>query len=169
MRAKYNISKITADIESGLKFKAANQLRNLINIHPNEMELRDKLANLYYDAGFFDAAGKYWILKDSMADHVRKCVAKYEGTVNYSARQILFDLKFRGDKELLSDYAKKKLIALEEESMQKSGYVPNFTPKERIQYPEAGNDFISRFIGAAVIVFLVSVPIFAIIGIISLF
>lgn len=169
MNTKYNLFKVDTDIENGLKHKAANQLKNLINIHPNEMELWEKLANLYYDAGFYDAAGKYWILSDSKADHVRNCVNKYEKSVNYSARQILFDLKFRGNKELLNQYAKDKLIALENESGEKTGYIPDFTIKNKTDNSKKGSDFNSIVIGIIIIGFLVSIPIFAIIGIISLF
>ncbi|WP_370687409.1 DUF6584 family protein [Fulvivirga maritima] len=36
------------------------------------MELWDKLAKLYYDSGFLDAAGKYWILTEPVSDRIEK-------------------------------------------------------------------------------------------------
>jgi len=60
------------EIESGLKFKAADRLRNLINEYPNDLTLWDKLAELYYESGFLDAAGRYWILFEPNDDRKRK-------------------------------------------------------------------------------------------------
>lgn len=48
MSLKEKIAKIDSEIELGLKFKAADRLRNLIQENPNELELWNKLAELYY-------------------------------------------------------------------------------------------------------------------------
>jgi len=50
---------IEFEVENRLKFKAYDRLRNLIQENPNETQLWNKLAELYYESGFLDSAGKY--------------------------------------------------------------------------------------------------------------
>ncbi len=129
MNLSQKLAKIDKEIQQGLKMKAADRLRNLINQYPNELIIWEKLAELYYNSGFLDAAGKFWILSEPKKEVIKKCVTLYEKSVNYSGTQILNEIIFRGDKNKLSDYAKNKLSALEKSSKDKSGYVPTFSPK----------------------------------------
>ena len=84
-----------------MKYKAADRLRNLINEYPDELGLRNNLAELYYDAGFLDAAGKYWIFTESNQPHIKQCVKLYRESVNNSGNQILKDVIFKGNKGIL--------------------------------------------------------------------
>ena len=118
------LERIDAEIKRGLKMKAADRLRNLINQYPNELILLERLAELYYQSGFLDAAGKLWILIEPKEKKIIKCVEIYEKSVNYSGTQILNDIMFRGDKNQLSEYGRKKLSLLEKDSQQKSNYIP---------------------------------------------
>ena len=129
MSLKEKLDKIDSEIENGLKFKATDRLRNLIQENPNEIELWNKLAELYYESGFLDSAGKYWILTEPTDDRIKKCVEIYEKSVNYSGYQILQEIVFRGDKSKLSEFAQKKLSELESDSKEKANYVPEFKPK----------------------------------------
>lgn len=106
--------------EKGLKLKAANRLRNVINTYPDSMEARNALAELYYEAGFKDAAGLFWMLTEPTSEQIKECTAIYEATVNHSAIQILKDIKYRGDKSGLPYYAVQKLYALEEAMRRKT-------------------------------------------------
>ncbi|WP_299686029.1 DUF6584 family protein [uncultured Dokdonia sp.] len=133
MSLKEKLNKIDSEIENGLKFKATDRLRNLIQENPNEIEFWNKLAELYYESGFLDSAGKYWILTEPTDDRIKKCVEIYEKSVNNSGYQILQELVFRGDKSELSDYAQKKLTELESDSKEKANYIPKFNPKTNKQ------------------------------------
>jgi len=126
---KEKLEKIDSEIENGLKFKASDRLRNLIQENPNETQLWNKLAELYYESGFLDSAGKYWILTEPTEDRIKKCVDIYEKSVNYSGYQILQEIVFRGDKSKLSEFAQNKLTELEVDSKKKADYVPKFSPK----------------------------------------
>lgn len=108
------------EITKGLKLKAANRLRNVINTYPDNMEARNALAQLYYEAGFYDAAGLFWMLTEPTSEQIKECTAIYEATVNHSAIQILKDIKYRGDKSGLPYYAIQKLNALEETMRRKT-------------------------------------------------
>lgn len=105
---KKKLEKIDFEVENGLKFKASDRLRNLIQENPNETQLWNKLAELYYESGFLDSAGKYWILTEPTEDRIKKCVEIYEKSVNYSGYQILQEIVFRGDKSKLSEFAQNK-------------------------------------------------------------
>ena len=129
MSLKEKLEKIDSEIENGLKFKASDRLRNLIQENPNETQLWNKLAELYYESGFLDSAGKYWILTEPTEDRIKKCVDIYEKSVNYSGYQILQEIVFRGDKSKLSEFAQNKLTELEVDSKKKADYVPKFSPK----------------------------------------
>lgn len=104
-----------AEIKEGQKLKAANRLRNVINSFPDEMGARTMLAQLYYEAGFYDAAGLYWMLTEPIEDRIKECTDIYRASVNYSPIQILKDLKYRGDKLKLPAYSLQILNTLEEE------------------------------------------------------
>ena len=125
---KDKLAKIEFDIKNGLKFKAADRLRNMINQYPNETELWNRLAELYYESGFLASAGKYWILTEPKNDRIKKSVEIYEKSVNYSGTEILKDITFRGDRTKLSEFGQKKLTELELSSKKKSNYIPKFTP-----------------------------------------
>ena len=131
MDLKEKLDKIDSEIEKGLKFKSSDRLRNLIQDNPNEIQLWYKLAELYYESGFLDAAGKYWILTEPTEERIRKCVSIYEKSVNYSGYQILQDIVFRGDKSKLNDYAKSRLAELELSSREQVNYIPEYKPKRK--------------------------------------
>ena len=165
------LTNIEKEIKDGLKLKACDKLRNLINQYPNDLSLYDKLANVYFESGFYDAAGKYWILIEPKNENIRSCVDIYKKSVNNSGTKILQDLKFRGNKNELNEYAKKQLESLENDSMERSKYVPCFE-KENNKYkiPRKHNqtlkDKIIEKIGLAI---LISIPILIILGIVKIY
>lgn len=133
MNIQEKLNKIDLEFENGLRFKATNRLRNLIQENPNEIELWNRLAEYYYKSGFFDSAGKYWILTEPTEARIKMCVDIYEKSVNHSGYQILQEIVFRGDKYKLPHYAQEKLAELESDSRKKMNYIPKFNPKLNIQ------------------------------------
>jgi hypothetical protein len=129
MNLEEKLKRIDLEIQNGMKYTATDRLRNLIQENPNEVQLWNKLAELYYESGFLDSAGKYWILTEPTEERIKNCVEIYEKSVNYSGNQILQDLVFRGDKSKLSEYAQNKLTELELDSNRKVNFIPKFNPK----------------------------------------
>ena len=101
MNLQEKLNRIDQEIEAGLKLKSADRLRNLINEYPNELGIWEKLAELYYESGFIDAAGRYWILTEPKEERINESVAIYLNSVNNSGTKILQDITFRGDKDKL--------------------------------------------------------------------
>ncbi|WP_417356800.1 DUF6584 family protein [Flavobacterium sp.] len=137
MNVKNQIEKSNNEISEGLKLKAVNRLRNLINACPDNMEAREALAEIYYKSGFFDAAGLYWILTETDNNNIKKCVAVYEKSVNYSPIQILRDIKYGGDKSGLPDYAIQKLNTLEAQAIERSRLRESHNFKSNKQMPDS--------------------------------
>ena len=167
MSLKEKLAKIDTEIENGLKFKATDRLRNLIQENPNETELWNKLAELYYESGFLDSAGKYWILTEPTDDRIKKCVEIYEKSVNYSGYQILQEITFRGDKTKLTEFAQKKLAKLESDSKTKSNYIPKFYPKtnkSKRQRDKYKGNFKGKMMGFIFFGVLILIAIFIIVG-----
>ena len=171
MDLKEKLDKIDSEIEMGLKFKSSDRLRNLIQDNPNEIQLWYKLAELYYESGFLDAAGKYWILTEPTEERIRKCVSIYEKSVNYSGYQILQDIVFRGDKSKLNDYAKSKLAELELSSREQVNYIPEYKPKRKKSRVKKGNskiNFKDKLISYAIYGILILLLISMLIGLVTL-
>lgn len=166
---KEKLKKIDEEIKCGLKLKAADRLRSLINEYPNDLTIWDKLAELYYDSGFLDAAGRYWILFEPNDERKRKSIEAYRSTVNNSGYQILQEITFRGDKEKLPEYAKRTLIELEADSRQKVNYVPHFGPKQKKidrNKEDSVKTFGDKLINGLIISALIMFPVLAVIGLI---
>ncbi|QHI35004.1 hypothetical protein IMCC3317_03500 [Kordia antarctica] len=170
MSLKEKLEKIDSEIENGLKFKASDRLRNLIQENPNETQLWNKLAELYYDSGFLDAAGKYWILTEPTDERMKQCVEIYEKSVNYSGYQILQEITFRGDKSKLNEFAQKKMSELESDSKKKADYIPEFKLKPNRQKRKNGNSkmtFKDKLTAFPIIGFFIFLVICSIIGVVT--
>lgn len=106
MNIRKKLDSISEDLALGRKFKTADRLRNLINEYPNELTLWERLAELYYESGFRDAAGRYCILTEPTDKRIKKCVELYLESVNHSGTQVLQEITYRGKKDDLPEYAK---------------------------------------------------------------
>lgn len=138
--------RIEQDLKAGRKKKACDRLRNLINEFPDDLSLRDKLAQIYYDSGFKDEAGKFWILSEPQNFEMKEAVEMYRNSLSNSGNAILKDIVFRGDKTQLSDYAKNILKQLETDSFKKTKHIPDFKRKQREKgdYTESKDSFFSN-------------------------
>ncbi|MFK7748549.1 MAG: DUF6584 family protein [Kordia sp.] len=167
---KDKLKRINFEIENGLKFKASDRLRNLIQENPNEIQLWNKLAELYYESGFLDAAGKYWILTEPTDERISKCVEIYEKSVNYSGYQILQEIVFRGDKTKLSEFAQHKLSELEADCKAKNHHIPKFNPKvnnSQRKHQKHVKTFKDKLAGFLLLGILLTVIVLIVIGFVS--
>ncbi|MFP3598369.1 DUF6584 family protein [Chryseobacterium sp. SIMBA_029] len=149
--------RIEQDLKAGRKKKASDRLRNLINEFPDDISLREKLGQIYYNSGFKDEAGKFWILSEPKNQEMKEAVEIYRNSLSNSGSTILKDIVFRGDKNKLTDYSKKVLEDLESDSFKKTKYIPDFNRKQREKgiYQESKDSLSSKigmyFLGAIII------------------
>ncbi len=70
----------------------------MINQFPDDLSLRKKLGQIYYEAGFLDEAGKFWILSKPENNEMKNAVDIYRKSLSNSGNAILKDIVFRGNK-----------------------------------------------------------------------
>lgn len=134
MTVDEKLRQVDLDLEKGFKKRAIDRLNSLIKAHPNELTFRRKLGQIYLDIDFLDKAGQYLILEKDLTDKMIRAVDIYLDSVNKSGYKILNDIQFQGDKNLIPDYARQKLIELELWSKNETGTIPKFKKfKKRIQ------------------------------------
>lgn len=165
--------KIEQDIKEGRKKKACDRLRNMINQFPNDLSLRKKLGQIYFEAGFLDEAGKFWILSTPENNEMENAVEIYRQSLSNSGNAILKDIVFRGDKELLDERAKKVINELEYDSFKLTKQIPLFKTKtrEKGNYSENHMGILSKigiFLLIGVIILLPILGIFKLLELISL-
>ncbi|WP_143754104.1 DUF6584 family protein [Chryseobacterium sp. 52] len=163
-----NFYKIKKDLEEGRKKKACERLRNLINHSPDDLSLREKLGQIYFDAGFLDEAGKFWILCQPENKEMENAVEIYKGSLSYSGNAILKDIIFRGDKNKLNEYARSVLKDLEKDSLKKTNYIPKYKEKYKQGLIDSGNE--QNFLNKAGVFLLIGMVILLpVLGLIKLF
>ncbi|RQO41653.1 hypothetical protein DBR39_03230 [Chryseobacterium sp. KBW03] len=160
--------RIEEDIKEGRKKKACDRLRNMINQFPNDISLRKKLGQVYFDAGFLDEAGKFWILSTPENHEMENAVEIYRKSLSNSGNAILKDIIFRGDKGLLNEYAIKIITELEQHSLKTTKHIPVFKAKtrEKGNYSENHTGFISKIGFFLLVGFIILIPV---LGIFKLF
>jgi len=114
MKLENQLNKVKFEVAAGARYKAAERLRILISQYPDDPNLRSALAQLYYDGGFEDAAGLYWLLIEPVNQEMIKAVEVYKESVKHSEYKMLQDVKFRGNVKLLPPYSKAVLNGLME-------------------------------------------------------
>jgi len=142
MYVKEQISQAKKEAGEGKKNKAAQRLRNVINTYPDAMEVREALAMLYYEAGFLDLAGLYWLLTEPTSA-IQRCVDAYMQTINYSAVQALKDFKYRGDATTLPVYARKRLDYLDAE---KQKVQSDIRPVKKVPQPPKEDNAVMKWL-----------------------
>ncbi len=151
MYLNLQLEKAQTEINQGLKQKAAERLKNVLNTYPDAMEAREMLALMYYESGFLDMAGRYWLLTEPTHDYIAKSIKVYKESINNSPVQILKDLKYRGDKTGLPEYARTTLLDIEDDVKKMEHTLPYKSKeyKEPNNYKETYKDKIltKMFIG----------------------
>jgi hypothetical protein len=107
---------IQHEVDAGFKAKALDRLENMLRYDPENLELWNAIAQVYYDSGFKAKAGKYWLFYPSNDYKVVKCAELYRESMNSNAQRILRDLNFRGNMQLLPRFSREILEAMELEA-----------------------------------------------------
>ncbi|AZA82289.1 hypothetical protein C1637_09255 [Chryseobacterium lactis] len=151
--------RIEQDLKEGRKKKACDRLKNMINQFPNDISLRKKLGQIYFEAGFIDEAGKFWILCAPENNEMKNAVEIYRKSLSNSGSAILKDIVFRGNKGLLNEYAMKVMAELEQDSFKVTKHIPVFKAKTREigKHKESHTDLLSKigiflFIGLVILI-----------------
>ena len=106
-------ARIERDIAAHDLGKARDRLHGLLATYPDDLAIRHKLGEVYWQLGHPAMAGRYWYLEQpATANKAAACWA-FERSCGGSQLETLLALKFRGDADGLSDpYARQKLQTL---------------------------------------------------------
>ena len=114
MPIEKTLERIDADVASGDFGKARDRLHGLLATYPEDMALRHRLGDLYWQLQYPAMAGRYWYMEESKTpDMVAACEA-FERSCGGSPFHILLALKFQGNVVAIGDtYAGRVLLALQ--------------------------------------------------------
>ncbi|WP_432363837.1 DUF6584 family protein [Sporosarcina sp. UB5] len=85
--------------------KARDRLHGLISTYPNELELRKKLGDIYFELKYPAMAGRYWYLEKNKTPQMVKACMQFENSMGHDMNKIARALKYKGDMELLEGLA----------------------------------------------------------------
>ncbi|MCL6572901.1 MAG: DNA helicase [Bacillus sp. (in: Bacteria)] len=124
------LEKIEDDIKKNDLGKARDRLHGLISTYPNELELRKKLGDIYFELKYPSMAGRYWYLEENKTPEMVKACNEFEKFMGNDPYRIARTLKYKGDIEILKrlelhgeftsikNKVKEKLIQESEDSLQ---------------------------------------------------
>ncbi|MFC9542405.1 DUF6584 family protein [Lysinibacillus sp. NPDC056959] len=99
---KKEISKALKRIEEDIKNddlgKARDRLHGLISTFPNELKLRKKLGDIYFELKYPAMAGRYWYLEKNKTPIMIHAWIEFENSIG---NNIARALKYKGDIEIL--------------------------------------------------------------------
>ncbi|MEM9545330.1 MAG: DUF6584 family protein [Bacteroidota bacterium] len=170
MKTQEKLKSVQKDIAKGLKSKAMDRLHGLIQAHPSELAFRKELGRLYLSVDWKEKAGLYLLLSETPTEKEKEAIEIYRKSVHNSAYEILHSLKFKGDRQHINLKALEILEKLEERSLEENGIVPRFhhlNPNKTKREYTVKNSFKENLGLGCVVVVLISLPIFAIIGLIQ--
>jgi len=127
MPIEQTLEKVEQDIASGDCGKARDRLHGLIATYPNNLALRRKLGDVYWQLQYPAMAGRYWYLEESKSPDMIAACKVFEESCGHSSFQTLLALKFQGDLESIdSEFAKDRLLTLQTQVKNEYGYFVDF-------------------------------------------
>ena len=133
------LRRIEREIDAGDWGKARVRLHGLLVTYPNDLALRRRLGEVYWQLHYPAMAGRYWYLKEDRTLEMDQACAAFERACGQDAAQILMALRFSGDVTALGDtYAGRTLLALQARVREERGYQIEFGRRgaERYRYTE---------------------------------
>ncbi|MGM7722155.1 DUF6584 family protein [Metabacillus sp. Hm71] len=95
------LKKIEEDILKNDLGKARDRLHGLISTYPNELELRKKLGEIYFELKHPSMAGRYWYLEENKTPEMIKACIVFEKSMGNDPIRIARALKYKGNTEIL--------------------------------------------------------------------
>nr|WP_227752153.1 DUF6584 family protein [Viridibacillus sp. JNUCC-6] len=95
------LKRIEEDIKNDDFGKARDRLHGLISTFPNELELRKKLGDIYFELKYPAMAGRYWYLEKNKTPKMVHACIEFENAMGNDINNIVKALKYKGDIELL--------------------------------------------------------------------
>ena len=136
------LHRIQADIAASDLGKARDRLHGLIATYPDDLALRLRLGQVYWELRYPSMAGRYWYLEEEKTPDMTAACLLFERSCGGNPVNLLLGIKFRGDIERIRDtYAGRTLLELQRRAEESYGCTIEFgkTGRERYQYPRSSD------------------------------
>jgi len=121
------LQRVSDDIERGYLGTARDRLHGLLATYPDDLSLRVRLAEVYWQLRHPGMAGLYWFLDAERNDDTQAAITEFERECGGDPWIILTRLKLRWDPDEMSDgFAKRQIAELLEQCRKKYKRVPEF-------------------------------------------
>ncbi len=118
------LARVGVDVAGGDLGKARDRLHSLVFEHPDDLSLRERLAEVYDSLQQPAQAGRYWYLTEPRDDRMANARTAYERLVGNDPLLLLAGLKFRGDEDALAGFARQTVGALRDQVLAVYGEHP---------------------------------------------
>ncbi len=144
------LQQVEVDIRAGDLGKARDRLHGLIVSYPDNLALRQQLAQVYWQLNFPEMAGRYWYLVEDKSEEMLQACRRFEAQFRNDPALMLFAIKFKGDMEAIRDtYAGRLLANLHRQAREKYSWYEAFRKRGPEKYHhykyEAGKHRIRDF------------------------
>ncbi|MFF2450567.1 DUF6584 family protein [Neobacillus sp. NPDC058068] len=95
------LKRIEEDIKNNDLGKARDRLHGLISTYTNELELRKKLGDIYFELKYPSMAGRYWYLEEHKTPEMVKACIAFEKSMGNNPNRIARALKYKGNIEII--------------------------------------------------------------------
>jgi len=158
MSIEKTLKKIEAEINAGDLGKARDRLHGLISTYPDDLTLRKRLGDIYWQLRYPTMGGRYWYLEENKSVDMNSACEKFEKSFHNDPFQILCVLKYRGDIDnLVESYVGNILVELQARA--KSTHLCNYRfgkkKGERFEYDR--RSILTRFITLTICCIIISV------------
>ncbi|MFC0187145.1 DUF6584 family protein [Fictibacillus aquaticus] len=95
--------RIEHDIANGDLGKARDRLHGLLSTYPNNLKIRRKLGDIYYQLQDPAMAGRYWYLEEEKTPEMTAACEKFERAHGQDPKYMLRALKYNGNHKKIDD------------------------------------------------------------------
>ncbi len=135
MPKEQTLRKVEQEMETGQLGRARDRLHGLLATYPEDLELRAKLAEVYWLLQDRAMAGRYWYLQQPTDQRMRLAREAFEQYCGRDPLRMLLCLKFRGELEGVPEgYGRDTLKRLQKASLRRHGHTIAFGRRGRERY-----------------------------------
>jgi hypothetical protein len=99
MSVEETLQKIEDEIKIGKLGKARDRLNGLLSNDPTNLQLRERMGDIYWKLQMPEVAGKYWYFVENKTAEMTEAVKEFEKYCGNDPMQILFSLDYRKENE----------------------------------------------------------------------
>ncbi len=127
MSKQTTLRRVRDDIQRGYLGTARDRLHGLVASYPDDLSLRPRLAEVYWQLRHPGMAGLYWFLDPKRNDDIRTAIAEFERACGGDPWIMLTRLKLRANPDQMPDgFAKEQILQLHDHCLRKYKRVPQF-------------------------------------------